>query len=136
MSVRANLSSPLSSTYHFNTLFCIALNIIRASKDAWYGQNKGFASLMKHTSVEAISLRGSSEPGSFAVMEYVFRFTLNVDPPEVVKPYLAPGIQKGDSSGMVMLATIWWNSAGEISRELEYGKPLWEGFDINAFNES
>lgn len=90
---------------------------------------------MKHISVEAISLHGSSEPGSFAVMEYVFRFTLDVDPPEVVKPNLPPGIQKGDSSGMVMLATIWWNGEGEIARELEYGKPLWEGFDIKAFNE-
>lgn len=30
---------------------------------------------------------------------------------------------------------IWWNSEGKISRELEYGMLLWEGFDINAFYE-
>lgn len=89
---------------------------------------------MTGISVEAISLHGSSEPGSFAVLENVVRFTLKVDPPEAAKPNLPPGIKKGDSSGMIMLSTIWWNSDGKIARELEYGKLLWEGFDINDFN--
>lgn len=89
---------------------------------------------MTGISVEAISLHGSCEPGSFAVMENVVRFTLKVDPPEAAKPNLPPGIKKGDSSGMIMCSTIWWNSDGKIARELEYGKLLWEGFDINDFN--
>ncbi|KAF4763562.1 hypothetical protein N7455_009449 [Penicillium solitum] len=112
----------------------IPLGIVRSSKQAWFEQNKGFSGLMTNISVEAISLHGSSEPGSFAVLENVVRFTLKVDPPEVAKPNLPPGIKKGDSSGMIMLSTIWWNSDGKIARELEYGKLLWEGFDINDFN--
>ncbi|CAG7916288.1 unnamed protein product [Penicillium olsonii] len=113
----------------------IPLGIVRASKEAWYGQNKGFSGLMTDISVEAISLHGSSEPGKFAVLENVVRFTLKVDPPEVAKPNLPPGIKKGDSSGMIMCSTIWWNKEGKIARELEYGKLLWDGFDINDFNQ-
>ncbi|KAJ5616404.1 hypothetical protein N7537_001518 [Penicillium hordei] len=112
----------------------IPLGIIRSSKENWFQQNKGFSGLMTNISVEAISLHGSSEPGSFAVLENVVRFTLKVDPPEAAKPNLPPGIKKGDSTGMIMLSTIWWNSDGKIVRELEYGKLLWEGFDVNAFN--
>lgn len=89
---------------------------------------------MTNISVEAITLNGSSEPGSFAVLENVVRFTLKIDPPEAAKPNLPPGIKKGESSGMIMLSTIWWNSEGKIARELEYGRLLWDGFDINAFN--
>lgn len=89
---------------------------------------------MTDISVEAISLHGSSEPGSCAVLESVTRFTLKIDPPEAAKPNLPPGIKAGDSSGMIMLSAIWWNSDGKVVRELEYGRLLWEGFDINAFN--
>lgn len=129
------LTSLLSLSITILTLYLhIALGIVRSPKEVWYQQNKGFAGLMTDISVEAISLHGSSEPGSFAVLENVVRFTLKVDPPEAAKPNLPPGIKKGDSSGMIMLSTIWWNSEGKISRELEYGKLLWEGFDINAFN--
>ncbi|CAG7942972.1 unnamed protein product [Penicillium nalgiovense] len=112
----------------------IPLGIVRSSKEAWFHQNSAFSNLMTNISVEAISLHGSSEPGSFAVMENVVRFTLKIDPPEEAKANLPPGIKKGDSSGMIMLSTIWWNSDGKIARELEYGKLLWEGFDTNAFN--
>ncbi|OQD67945.1 hypothetical protein PENPOL_c003G05216 [Penicillium polonicum] len=112
----------------------VAIGIVRSPKDAWYQQNKGFSGLMTNISVEAISLHGSSEPGSFAVLENVVRFTLNVDPPEAAKPNLPPGIKKGDSTGMIMLSTIWWNSDGKVARELEYGRLLWDDFDINAFN--
>lgn len=121
--------------YHSNTLFYIARGIVRATADTWYQHNKGFNTFMTDISVKAISLHGSSEPGSFAVLENVVRFTLAADPPERAKDMFPPGIQKGDSWGMIMLSTIWWNSEGKISRELEYGKLLWEGFDINAFNE-
>ncbi|CAG7996547.1 unnamed protein product [Penicillium salamii] len=113
----------------------IPLNIVRFPKKAWFEANRGFSGLMTNVSVEAITLHGSSEPGSFAVLENVVRFTLKIDPPEEAKPNLPPGIKKGDSSGMIMLSTIWWNSEGKIVRELEYGKLLWPGFDINAFNE-
>ena len=113
----------------------IALCIVRAPKDAWYQANRGFSGLMTNISVEAISLHGSSEPGSFAIMENVVRFTLKVDPPEAAKPNLPPGIKKGDSSGMIMLSTIWWDSDGKISKELEYGRLLWEDFDTGAFDK-
>ncbi|KAJ5456876.1 hypothetical protein N7530_012150 [Penicillium desertorum] len=126
------MDSMVADDYHMSD---IPLNIVRSSKEAWYQQNKGFSGLMTNISVEAISLHGSSEPGSFAVMENVVRFTLKIDPPEAAKANLPPGIKKGDSSGMIMLSTIWWNSEGKIARELEYGKLLWEGFDTNAFNK-
>lgn len=132
-SVRANFPSPFSITI-LTLYFHIAIGIVRSPKDAWYQQNKGFSGLMTNISVEAISLHGSSEPGSFAVLENVVRFTLNVDPPEAAKPNLPPGIKKGDSTGMIMLSTIWWNSDGKVARELEYGRLLWDDFDINAFN--
>lgn len=132
--VRANLPSPSPFTI-LTFISHIALNIVRFPKQAWFAANKGFSGLMTDVSVEAISLHGSSEPGSFAVLENVVRFTLKIDPPEEAKPNLPPGIGKGDSSGMIMLSTIWWNSEGKITRELEYGKLLWPGFDINAFNE-
>ncbi|KOS41953.1 hypothetical protein ACN38_g7180 [Penicillium nordicum] len=112
----------------------IPLGIVRSPKKIWFEQNKGFGGLMTNISVEAISLHGSSEPGSFAVMENVVWFTLKIDPPEEAKPNLPPGIKKGDSSGMIMLSTIWWNSEGKVARELEYGRLLWENFDINQFN--
>ncbi|KAJ5652423.1 hypothetical protein N7507_009849 [Penicillium longicatenatum] len=110
----------------------IPLGIVRSPKDAWYQQNKGFGGLMTNISVKAISLHGDT---SFAVLESVNYFTLKIDPPEAAKPNLPPGIKKGESSGMIMLSAIWWDSDGKVSRELEYGKLLWDGFDINAFNE-
>jgi len=79
--------------------------------------------------VEAISLYGTS---AFAIMENVVSFKLLVDPPPAVKPNL-PGLKKGDTASMIMLSAIWWNHAGKVSHELEYGKLTWENFDINAF---
>jgi hypothetical protein len=90
---------------------------------------------MTNISVEALTLHGSSEPGSFALMENVIRFTLAIDPPEEVKPNLPAGIKKGDSTGMIMLSAIWWNSDGKIARELEYGRLLWDGFTSEEFNK-
>lgn len=111
-----------------------AIGIVRSPKETWHQQNKGFSGLMTDISVEAISLHGSSEPGSFAIMENVIRFTLKVDPPEEVKANLPPGIKKGDSTGMMMLSAIWWDGNKKVIRELEYGRLLWPNFDINAFN--
>ncbi|KAJ6011671.1 hypothetical protein N7451_003083 [Penicillium sp. IBT 35674x] len=125
------MDSMVADDYHMSD---IPLGIVRSPKEAWFQQNKGFGGLMTNISVEAISLHGSSEPGSVAVLESVTRFTLKVDPPEAAKPNLPPGIKKGDSSGMIMLSAIWWNGDGKVVRELEYGRLLWEGFDINAFN--
>lgn len=90
---------------------------------------------MTDVKVVAVTLSGSSEPGSFAVMENAIYFTLKVDPPEAAKANLPPGIKKGDSTGMMMCSTIWWNEEGKVLRELEYGRLLWEGFDINAFTK-
>ncbi|KFY25962.1 hypothetical protein V491_01528 [Pseudogymnoascus sp. VKM F-3775] len=112
----------------------ISIGIVRSPKETWHQQNKGFSGLMTDISVEAISLHGSSEPGSFAIMENVIRFTLKADPPEEVKANLPPGIKKGDSTGMMMLSAIWWDGNKKVVRELEYGRLLWPNFDINAFN--
>jgi hypothetical protein len=90
---------------------------------------------MTNVTVEAISLHGSSEPGSFAIMENAIRFTLKIDPPEEAKAGLPAGIKKGDSSGMIMLSAIWWNEKGKVIRELEYGRLLWPNFDIDAFKK-
>lgn len=88
---------------------------------------------MTNVTVEAISIDGSSEPGSFAAMENVVRFTLAVDPPPDAAKNLPPGIKKGDRSGMIMLSTIWWNEDGLVYRDLEYGRLIWDHFDIDAF---
>ncbi|KAJ5564053.1 hypothetical protein N7513_000295 [Penicillium frequentans] len=127
----SKMDNMVADDYHMSD---IPLGIVRSPKETWFQQNKGFGGLMTDISVEAISLHGSSEPGSCAVLESVTRFTLKIDPPEAAKPNLPPGIKAGDSSGMIMLSAIWWNSDGKVVRELEYGRLLWEGFDINAFN--
>ncbi|ELR05359.1 hypothetical protein VC83_09278 [Pseudogymnoascus destructans] len=111
----------------------IPLAIVRADREQWLGANRGFSSLMTDVKVQAISIDGSSEPCKFGIMENVVWFTLAVDPPEEAKPGLPPGIKKGDTAGMIMLSTIWWNEEGKVKRDLEYGKLVWPGFDIDAF---
>ncbi|OBT74757.1 hypothetical protein VF21_06637 [Pseudogymnoascus sp. 05NY08] len=111
----------------------IPLAIVRADRTQWLGANSGFSSLMTDVKVQAISIDGSSAPCSFGIMENVVWFTLAVDPPEAAKPGLPPGIKKGDTAGMIMLSTIWWNEEGKVKRDLEYGKLVWPGFDIDAF---
>ncbi|OBT55539.1 hypothetical protein VE04_04277 [Pseudogymnoascus sp. 24MN13] len=111
----------------------IPLAIVRADKNQWLGANSGFSSLMTDVKVQAISIDGGSGPCEFGIMENVVWFTLAVDPPEAAKPGLPPGIKKGDTAGMIMLSTIWWNEEGKVKRDLEYGKLVWPGFDIDAF---
>ena len=67
-------------------------------------------------------------------MENVITFKLTADPPEQAKSNLPPGIKAGDSAGMVMLTALWWNTEGKVTKELEYGRLTWEGFDISAFD--
>jgi hypothetical protein len=62
-------------------------------------------------------------------------FTLKTDPPEEAKPNLPPGIKKGDKSGMINVAVIWWNEEGKICKELEYGRLIWDNFDISVFDK-
>ncbi|KAJ5094694.1 hypothetical protein N7456_010555 [Penicillium angulare] len=124
------LDDIMADDYHMTD---IPLGVARCPKKAWLLQNSGFSGLLTNLSVEAISLYGSSEPGSFSVMEHVVWFTLKDDPPEAAKPNLPPGAKKGDSSGMINISLMWWNSEGKITRELEYGRILWDGFDVGAF---
>jgi hypothetical protein len=126
--------SPFSIDTILTRYSSVALAIVRSPKETWYQQNKGFSTLMTNVSVEAISLHGSSAPGSFAILENVIRFTLKVDPPEEAKAGLPSGTKKGDSTGMVMLSAIWWDEHGKVTRELEYGRLMWPNFDTNAFN--
>ncbi|KAK2756542.1 hypothetical protein FQN54_005435 [Arachnomyces sp. PD_36] len=111
----------------------IPLGIVRADREQWYEANKGFSSLMKDVRVDALTLHGSALPGSFAALENVVWFTLAVDPPEEVKPNLPPGIKKGDTSGMIMTSLLWWDEEGLVARDLEYGRLIWDGFEIEAF---
>ncbi|RFU24732.1 hypothetical protein B7463_g11606, partial [Scytalidium lignicola] len=111
----------------------IPLKIVKAHKPVWYKANSGFSSLMTDVRVQAISIDGSSEPGSFAIMENVVWFTLAVDPPPEAAENLPPGIKKGDTTGMIMLSAIWWNEEGKVYRELEYGRLIWDDFDIDTF---
>ncbi|KAJ5809311.1 uncharacterized protein N7503_001529 [Penicillium pulvis] len=86
------MDNMVADDYHMSD---IPLGIVRSPKETWFQQNKGFGGLMKDISVEAISLHGSSEPGSCAVLESVTRFTLKIDPPEAAKPNLPPWNQGG-----------------------------------------
>ncbi|KFZ12972.1 hypothetical protein V502_06832 [Pseudogymnoascus sp. VKM F-4520 (FW-2644)] len=113
----------------------IPLAIVRADRQTWLKANSGFSSLMTDVKVVAISIDGSSDPCKFGILENVVWFTLAVDPPEEAKPGLPPGIKKGDTAGMIMTSLIWWNEAGKVKRDLEYGKLTWPGFDINAFTQ-
>ncbi|KAL5345656.1 hypothetical protein ACLOAV_009410 [Pseudogymnoascus australis] len=68
-------------------------------------------------------------------MENVVWFTLAVEPPESAKPSHAPGIKNGDTAGIIMMSVIWWNEEGKVKRDLEYGKLLWPGLDIDDFQK-
>ncbi|KFY28196.1 hypothetical protein V491_00571, partial [Pseudogymnoascus sp. VKM F-3775] len=112
----------------------IPLRTVRADRDTWYEVNRGFSSLLTDVEVVALNIGGSSLPGSFGILENVLSFTLAVDPPEEAKPYLHPGMKKGDSASMIMTSLIWWNLEGKIYRDLEYGQLTWSDFDINQFD--
>lgn len=135
-----NMTDIRESLYSCFLLFSLinmvlALGVVRSPKEVWYKQNMGFTNLLTDLRVQAISLHGSSAPGQFAIMEHVVWFTLKADPPEAAKPNLPPGAKKGDKAGMINIAVLWWDRAGKITHELEYGRLTWEGFDITAFDK-
>ena len=85
------------------------------------------------TNVTAISLDGSSEPGKFSILENLVEFRLTMDPPEGPARNLPPGAKKGDYVAMIMLSTLWWNEDGKVTRELEYGRLIWNDFALEPF---
>ena len=81
----------------------------------------------------AISLAGSSEAGEFSIVEDLVEFRLTVDPPPAVAPTLPPGAKAGDHVAMIVLSTFWWNGKGKVTRELQYGRLVWEDFSLEPF---
>lgn len=112
-----------------------ALCVVNVNREIWYNINKAFVQGVTDTSVTAISLYGSSEPGSFAVMENLVSFKLTSDPPPGAADNLPPGAKAGDTVKMIMLSVLWWNEEEKIVRELEYGRLTWPGFSLDVFDK-
>ncbi|MCJ1430181.1 hypothetical protein MMC29_008097, partial [Sticta canariensis] len=74
----------------------IALRVVKANKSDWYNINKHFVHLLKDPKVTALSVYGSSTPGSFAIMEHLVDFKLAIDPPPDTAKTLLPGAKAGD----------------------------------------
>lgn len=111
----------------------LALKVVNVDRNVWYEINKAFVSGVTDTTVTAISLYGSSEPGSFAVMENLVSFKLTSDPSPGAADNLPPGAKAGDTVQMIMLSVLWWNADEKIIKELEYGRLVWENFTLDPF---
>jgi hypothetical protein len=111
-----------------------ALGVVNVNRETWYNINKNFVGLIDDLAVVALTLYGSSAPGSFAILEHVVSFKLKYDPPPEAADNLPRGAKAGDKVGMVNLSVLWWNEAGKITREFEYGRLTWKDFDIGVFD--
>ncbi|KAG8528551.1 uncharacterized protein KY384_007469 [Bacidia gigantensis] len=118
------------------TMTDIPLCIVNVDRDTWYQGNKAFVSMTAETQVVALSLAGSSAPGSFSIMENAISFRLTADPPPGPDKNLPPGAKAGDMVGMIMLSVLWWNNEGKVNRELEYGRLTWDTFDLSAWDRA
>ena len=56
-----------------------------------------------------------------------------MDPPPGPARNLPAGAKKGDYVAMIMLSTIWWTKEGKVSKELEYGRLIWQDFELEPF---
>ncbi|KAF7502196.1 hypothetical protein GJ744_006753 [Endocarpon pusillum] len=116
------------------TMTDITLGVIRAPRHAWNDFSAGFMNLISDLSVEALTLYGSSDPGSFSIMEDVVRFKLAQDPPPGAKENLPPGSKKGDVVSMIIISVIWWTEDGKMTQEFEYGRPTWKAFTTDPWD--
>lgn len=114
----------------------LALCVVKVNRDTWYQINKGFVQGVTDTSVTALSLDGSCEPGFPGVMENLVSFKLKSDPPPGAADNLPPGAKAGDTVQMIMLSVIWWNEDGKIQKEIEYGRLTWPGFTLDAYDKA
>lgn len=89
---------------------------------------------MSDLAVESLSLYGSSEPGSFSVMEHLVRFKLKTELPPGAAEHLPAGAKKGDSLGMINVSIIWWTKDGTMTQEWEYGRIAWKEFSTDPWN--
>jgi hypothetical protein len=73
----------------------------------------------------------ASKPSRSANGPNRFRLT-GTPPPGALEKY-----KKGDTVGMIMLSAIWWgedkNGKKVVTKELEYGRLTWEGFNVDDF---
>lgn len=118
------------------TMTDIPLGVIRAPRHAWNEINAGFTNLLSDLSVEALTLYGSSKPGSFSIMEHLVRFKLAQDPPPGAEGNLPPGAKKGDVLGMINISVIWWTKDGKMTQEFEYGRITWKDFKTDPWGPS
>ena len=107
--------------------------LVRVPRANWYEINKGITHAVKDWKITAITLAGSSEPGSIANLEHENSFTLAVAPPENLKPHFPPGAKAGDRVTLINLGALWFDKEGKISRELVYGRLAWPGFSLEPF---
>lgn len=89
---------------------------------------------MEDLRVIGLTLYGSSEPGSFSILEHVVWFKLISDPPPPSIPHLPVGAKPGDTVGMINLSVLFWDEDGLISREFEYGRLTWKDFNVTQFD--
>ena len=91
--------------------------------------------MLQGLKVTAISVGGSSLPGQFSILEHWVEFTLKQDPPPESAKHLPQGAKAGDKLGMINIAVLWWDWTGKITREFEYGRLTWDGFDLAEFDK-
>lgn len=108
--------------------------LVRVPRAGWYEINKGITHAVKNWKITAITLSGSSEPGSFAILEHENSFNLAVDPPANLKPHFPPGAKAGDRVNLVNLGVLWFDKEGKISKELVYGRLAWPEFSLDSFH--
>lgn len=111
-----------------------ALGVLNVPRSVWNPINADFTNLLSGLAVESLSLYGSSQPGSFSVMEHLVRFTLKEHLPPGAEQHLPTGSKKGDSLGMINVSIIWWTEEGTMTREWEYGRITWKEFSTNPWD--
>ena len=114
----------------------LVFGLVRVPRDVWYEINKGVTQAVKDWKITAITLSGSSEPGSFAILEHVNSFKLAVDPSEELQPHLPPGAKAGDHVDLINLGVVWFDAEGKISRELVYGRVAYPNFSLKPYDDN
>jgi hypothetical protein len=114
----------------------VPLGIVRVNRDEYYNINKGFSSLTADPYVVALSLTGSSAPGSHSIMECTVNFRLIADPPPSAAEHLPAGAKAGDMVHMLNLSVLWWGKNGKVTRQFEYGRLVWSDFNIGDWDET
>ena len=102
-----------------------ALGLLNISREAFRGSCTRQFSVTEDIQMGCLSLDGSSEPGSFAALQWIMNFKLKAE-----IPALAPGVKVGERATLVGVSCLWWGENGKVKKQAEHGRPLWPGFDI------